>query len=432
MDHYFYSLTPKTMSFFENTQKLIAEASKIMKLDKEVEQILSRPKRIVEVSIPVRLDNGKLEVFSGFRVQHDDSAGPFKGGVRFHPQVNMDEVKALATLMTLKCAVAGIPLGGAKGGIAIDPKKYSKAELERITRKYVQLIAPLIGPDTDVPAPDVNTDPQVMAWIADEYSKLRGRNEFGVVTGKPVPVGGSLGRSDATSQGGAYILRELMKQENCHPQKTSVAIQGYGNAGSYMAEILYKEGYKVVAVSDSKGGTYCKEGLDPTAAMAHKNKYGSVHKCTAACALNNKGAIKQISNEELVELPVEVLVLAALENQITKDNAAKVKAKIVIELANGPIAPEADEILAKNNIIVVPDILANAGGVTVSYFEMVQNSEKFYWESEEVKARLQKVMVKAWKEVVKTKAKYACTYRQAAIIKGLERVSEILSLRGQA
>jgi glutamate dehydrogenase/leucine dehydrogenase len=420
------------MSFFDNTKKLIAEASKIMKLDKDVEAILSSPKRVLEVSIPVKLDNGKTEVFSGFRVQHNDAAGPFKGGIRFHPQVDMDEVKALATLMTMKCAVAGIPLGGGKGGIAIDPKKYSKAELERITRKYVQLIEPIIGPHTDVPAPDVNTDPQVMAWIADEYSKLKGRNELGVVTGKPIPVGGSKGRADATSQGGAFILHELMEQEALDPHKTSVAIQGYGNAGSYMAEILYKDGYKIVAVSDSKGGVYSEDGLDPEMVMDCKKKHGSVMECKGeTCALSKQDNVKQISNEDLIELPVDVLVLAALENQVTEKNADKVHAKIIIELANGPVAAEADEILAKKNVTVVPDILANAGGVTVSYFEMVQNGMKLYWEPEEVKDRLKTIMVNAWKKVVEIKEKYRCTYRQAAIIKGLERVSEILTLRGQ-
>jgi glutamate dehydrogenase/leucine dehydrogenase len=411
------------MSFFENTQKVIAEAAKIMKLDKDVEAILSSPKRIMEVSIPVRLDNGELKVFSGFRVQHNDSAGPYKGGIRFHQQVNMDEVKALATLMSLKCAVAGIPLGGAKGGIAIDPKKFSKAELQRLTRTYVRLIEPIIGPHTDVPAPDVNTDPQIMAWIADEYSMLKGRNELGVVTGKPVPVGGSKGRSDATSQGGAYILNELMMQEKLDPKKTTVAIQGYGNAGSFMAEILHRDGYKVVAVSDSKGGIYSETGIEPSSVMECKMDKGSVMEFTPG---------KKITNDELLELPVDVLVLAALENQVTKDNAANVKAKIIIELANGPIAPEADVILATNKVIVVPDILANAGGVTVSYFEMVQNGEKFYWEREEVKDRLQKVMVRAWKKVVEMKEKYNCTYRQAALIKGLARISEILTLRGLA
>ena len=421
------------MSFFENTQKVIAEAAKIMKLDKDAEAVLSRPKRIMEVSIPVRMDNGRIEVFSGFRVQHNDSAGPYKGGIRFHPQVNMDEVKALATLMSLKCAVVGIPLGGAKGGIQIDPKKLSKAELERLTRAYVRLIEPIIGPHTDVPAPDVNTDSQIMAWFADEYSMLQGRNDIGVVTGKPVPFGGSKGRSDATSQGGAYILHELMMQEGLEARKTSVAIQGYGNAGSFMAEILYRDGYKIVAVSDSKGGVYCEDGLDPAAVMECKIKHGSVMECKGdTCALSKDDKIKKVTNEELLELPVDVLVLAALENQVTKDNAHKVKAKIIIELANGPIAPEADEILAHKKVIVVPDILANAGGVTVSYFEMVQNGEKFYWEREEVKDRLQKVMVRAWKKVLEMKEKYNCTYRQAALIKGLARIREILALRGQA
>jgi glutamate dehydrogenase/leucine dehydrogenase len=421
------------MTFFENTKREISAAAKLMKLDSEVEMILSSPKRIMEVSIPVRLDNGRLDVFTGFRVQHSDAAGPYKGGIRFHPQVNMDEIKALATLMTLKCAVVNIPLGGAKGGIAINPKKYSKRELERLTRKYIQLIEPIIGPETDVPAPDVNTDAQVMAWIADEYSKLHERNEFGVVTGKPLSVGGSEGRFDATSQGGAYVLNELAMQEKLDPRATSVAIQGFGNAGANMARILHADGYKVVAVSDSKGGVYCKNGLNPVDTLECKVKKGSVMACGCSKNQPKQGDhCKKISNEQLLELPCDVLVLAALENQITAKNAAKVKAGMIVELANGPIAPEADVILNRRKVVVVPDILANAGGVTVSYFEMVQNKQNYYWDEKEVALKLKKVMVSAWKNVVKTRAKYGCSYRQAAIISGLERIGNILTLRGLA
>lgn len=402
-----------------------------MKLPSDVEAVLSNPKRTMEVSIPVRLDDNTLEIFHGFRVQHNDAAGPYKGGIRFHPDVNMDEVKALATLMTLKCAVVNLPLGGAKGGVAVDPEKYSKAELERLTRKYVQLIEPIIGPETDVPAPDVNTDAQVMAWIADEFSRLKERNVIGVVTGKPTSFGGSEGRFDATSQGGAYVLEEALNLQKKKPKDMKVVIQGFGNAGANMANILYRDGYVVVAVSDSKGGLYCKNGLDPLSTMTCKVKTGSVTECGGAEYQPKDGEhCKRVNNEELLELDCDILILAALENQITKKNADRVKAKIVLELANGPITPEADDILASKETIVIPDILANAGGVTVSYFEMVQNKQNYYWNAEEVQDKLKKVMVTAWKNVVKTQTKYSSNYREAAFITALSKLQEILTLRG--
>jgi glutamate dehydrogenase/leucine dehydrogenase len=419
------------MSFFENTLKNIAEAAKIMKLDAKIETVLQHPKRILEVSIPVERDNGQVEMVSGFRVQHNDAAGPYKGGIRFHEDVNMDEVKALATLMTMKCAVVNLPLGGAKGGIALNPIEYSKRELEQITRRYVRLIEPIIGPETDVPAPDVNTDAQVMAWIADEYSKLKEKNMWGVVTGKPVSFGGSIGRDDATSQGGMFILDALMKSLGKDVQDTRVVIQGFGNAGANMANILYTNGYNIVAVSDSKGGLYCEHGLDPVVTMKCKINSGSVADCGGEEFQPKMGdTCKRVTNEELLELPCDVLVLAALENQITEKNAGAVKATIVFELANGPTTIEADEILAQRNIVVIPDILANAGGVTVSYFEMVQNKQNYYWDSKEVAEKLQKVMVTAWENVAQNREKYACTYRQAAFITALYRLSDILTLRG--
>jgi glutamate dehydrogenase/leucine dehydrogenase len=419
------------MAFFENTLKLIADAAKIMKLNSEVEKLLLAPKRILEVSIPLKRDNGELEILSGFRVQHNDAAGPYKGGIRFHPQVNMDEIKALATLMTLKCAVVGIPLGGAKGGIALDPKKYSKNELERLTRKYVELIEPIIGPDKDVPAPDVNTDAQIMAWIADEYSKLQDKNDFGVVTGKPINIGGSQGRFDATSQGGVYVLKQWAKKSGLDPAKTRVVIQGFGNAGANVATILGAEGYNVIAVSDSKGGLYCEHGLDTVAAVECKIKTGSVMECGEVGYKPKEGdECRKVSNEELLELPCDILVLAAMENQVTKENADKIQAKIILELANGPIAPEADVLLEKKGVTIIPDILANAGGVTVSYFEMVQNKQNYYWEQEEVEQKLEKVMIAAWERVAAYAEKYKCSYRLAAIISGLSRLQEILMLRG--
>lgn len=402
-----------------------------MKLESDVEKILSKPKRVLEVNIPVRLDDGSLQIFTGFRVQHNDAAGPYKGGIRFHPAVNMDEVKALATLMTMKCAVVNLPLGGAKGGISIDPEKYSKRELERLTRKYVQMIEPIVGPDVDVPAPDVNTDAQIMAWIADEYSTLKEGNALGVVTGKPLSFGGSMGRFDATSQGGAYILEEVLRSRGGKPADTRVVIQGFGNAGANMAEILTREGYNVVAVSDSKGALYCEGGLDALATMQCKIKKGSVVECGGAEYQPHEGqSCKRVSNLELLELPCDVLVLAALENQITADNASRIQAKVIIELANGPTTVEADSILESRGITVIPDILANAGGVTVSYFEMVQNKQNYYWDLEEVQSKLKKIMVNAWKNVDIIRAKYSCSYRYAALIAGMKRLEEIVKVRG--
>ena len=419
------------MTFYENTLRQIQHAAKVMDLNRDVEKVLSQPQRIVEVHLPVKLDNGDLDVFTGYRVQHNDAPGPYKGGVRYHPDVQMDEVKALATLMTMKCAVAELPLGGAKGGITLDPSKYSKDELESITRAYVQMIEPLIGPDKDVPAPDVNTDEQVMAWIADEYSKLHEQNVKGVVTGKPIPYGGSEGRFDATSKGGVFILQELLSSGSKKPEDIKVVIQGYGNAGGNMANLLAAEGYKVVAVSDSHGGIHCPYGLDALSTMECKIKEGSVEKCGGSKYQPQKGdTCERVSNEELLELECDVLVLAALENQITKENASKIKAGIVFELANGPVASEADEILEKNGITVIPDILANAGGVTVSYFEMVQNKQNYYWDPEEIEEKLRKQMVKAWKKVAKAKDQYGTSYRLAAFIVALTRLQEILALRG--
>lgn len=419
------------MTFFENTLKNIQTAAKLMKLESDVEKILSTPKRTLEVSIPVRLDNGDLKIFKGFRVQHNDAAGPYKGGIRFHPGVNMDEVKALATLMTIKCAVVNLPLGGAKGGITVDPSQFSKGELERLSRKYLQMIEPIIGPDIDVPAPDVNTDAQIMAWIADEYSKLKKKNVTGVVTGKPISYGGSEGRFDATSQGGAYILDEVVIRQKRKPEDTRVIIQGFGNAGANMANILAAAGYTITGVSDSRGGLYCENGLDPLGTMQCKMKKGSVSECGGSDYEPKEGGkCRKVTNEQLLELPCDVLVLAALENQVTGKNASQIQATIIIELANGPTTPEADEILNKKGKIVIPDILANAGGVTVSYFEMVQNRQHYFWDAEEVQIRLKKSMVNAWKNMENIHTRYSCTYRQAAFIGALIRLQEILLVRG--
>lgn len=412
------------MSLFENTLKQIQNASKIMGLDVRVEKILSHHERIIEVSIPVKMDNGSLRVFTGFRIQHNSIRGPYKGGIRFHPQVDMDEVKALSTWMTIKCAVVNIPLGGGKGGIIVDPKELSERELETLTRAYTVAIADFIGPDLDIPAPDVYTNAQTMAWIVDEYSKLKGMNIPGVVTGKGLAIGGSQGRDKATSQGGVYVLNEVLKSHHKNPEDMTVVVQGFGNAGANVAEILSDAGFKIIGVSDSKGALYCEHGLKPAEALSCKIEAGHVGECFVAGE-----SCRMISNEELLELDCDILVLSALENQVTAANADNVKAKIVLELANGPVTPEADLILNAKGIEVIPDILANAGGVTVSYFELVQNKMNFYWSAEEVQVRLKEIMTDAWENVSSTSKKYNCSYREAAYIMAMKRLEDAIKLR---
>lgn len=411
------------MSLFENTLKQIRKVSKIMSLDPNIERILSCPQRKVAVNIPLIMDDGSLKIVEGFRVQHNNYCGPYKGGIRYHQQVDMEEVLALSAWMTMKCSVVGIPLGGGKGGIIINPKELSEGELERLTRKYIQLIAPIIGPETDVPAPDVNTNGKIMAWIADEYSKIVGKPTPGVVTGKPIENGGSKGRDTATAQGGVYILNEYAKEKGIDPSKTRVIIQGFGNAGGVMAQLLKDGGYQVIGASDSQGGIVCEEGFDPNEMLACKAEKGSVTNCS-------KGSCKVVTNEELLEADCDILILAALENQVTGVNADRIKAELVFELANGPVNPDGDEILNKKGVTVIPDILANAGGVTVSYFEMVQNADGKYWSEEEVKIKLKDIMIKAWKEVNENAAKYKCTYREAAFATAILRIEKKIKERG--
>lgn len=406
---------------FENALEQLALAAKTLNLKKEDYLSLEHPDKVVEVSIPLVLDSGKTKVFTGYRVQHNNSRGFYKGGIRYHPQVDLNEVKALAFWMTFKCAVLNLPYGGAKGGITIDPKTLSKNELERLTRVFTGKISEFIGDEKDIPAPDVNTTPQIMAWIMDEFSKIHGHYSPGVVTGKPIEAGGSLGRNTATAQGGVFILKELMKKLNKDPQKTTVAIQGFGNAGQFVAKILSKEGYKVIAVSDSKGGIYDENGLDIDNIKSIKEKMGSVIKTPK---------VKKITNEQLLTLKVDVLIPAALENQITKTNAKAVKADIILELANGPITPEADEILAKKCVTIVPDILANAGGVTVSYFEWTQNISGNYWEKEKVEKKLETKMTNAFSEVWHQANRYNTNLRNAAYIVALKRIIKAMKTRG--
>ncbi|MCD6414455.1 MAG: Glu/Leu/Phe/Val dehydrogenase [Candidatus Diapherotrites archaeon] len=406
---------------FESAQKQLDEAAEVMHLKPEILEVLKHPKRLLTVNFPVRMDDGSVKVFQGYRVQHNDARGPTKGGIRFHPNVSLDEVKALATWMTWKCAVAGIPYGGAKGGVIVNPKELSEGELERLSRAFIQAIHRFIGPERDIPAPDVYTNPKIMAWMMDEYSRLVGKNTPGVITGKPLSVGGSKGRGTATSQGGVYVLNKALEKQGLKPEKTRVAVQGFGNAGSFAAIILANDGYKIVAVSDSRGGILNESGLDPEAVLKHKKETGSVTGFPGS---------KKITNEELLELDCDVLVPAALENQITRENASKIKAKIVLELANGPTTPEADGILHKNGTLVIPDILANSGGVTVSYFEWVQNTMGYYWSEEEVKEKLKKIMEDAFEGVYVLMEKHKVNMRTAAYMLAVRRVADAMEARG--
>lgn len=384
-------------------------------------EILRSPQRVIEVAVPVRMDDGSLRVFQGYRVQHNNIRGPFKGGLRFHPRVNLDEVKALSFWMTFKCAVADIPYGGGKGGITVDPKKLSQGELERLTRSYVRAIARFIGPDTDIPAPDVYTNPQIMAWVMDEYSRFKGVNEPAVVTGKPLEVGGSLGRDTATAQGGFFIFKNLLSKIKFKQKETTIAVQGFGNAGMHFARIAFEAGFKVVAVSDSRGGIYDDKGLDIHKVVAHKQETGSV--------MDFKDS-KNITNEQILLLPVKVLAPAALEGVITAKNAGRVKAEMVLELANGPVSFEAGAKLHKKGKLVVPDILANSGGVIVSYFEWVQNIRHFYWDLDKVHNYLERQVGIATNRVWENTNNYGVDMRTAAYLVAIEKLVKALKVRG--
>ncbi|HUK48871.1 MAG TPA: Glu/Leu/Phe/Val dehydrogenase [Terriglobales bacterium] len=384
-------------------------------------EVLRRPRRALSLSLPVRMDDGSIRVFEGFRVQHNSARGPCKGGIRYHPNVTFDEVKALATWMTWKCAIVNIPFGGAKGGIVCDPHKLSHGELERLTRRYAYEISPLIGPDKDIPAPDVYTDAQVMAWIMDTYSMTHGSNAPGVVTGKPLFLGGSLGRNEATARGCLFTIRAACKELGIKLSHATVAIQGFGNAGNIAAQLLSKEGAKVIAVSDSKGGIYNRYGLNLEELMRHKMETGSV--------VGFPGT-EPISSEAVLELPCDILIPAALENQITLQNADKIKARIVAEAANGPTTPDADLVLHDRRIMVIPDVLANAGGVTVSYFEWVQDLQELFWDEDDVNRRLERVMTKAFADVHAMATKHSVEMRTGAYILAIDRVADAMRTRG--
>ncbi|MFA5135016.1 MAG: Glu/Leu/Phe/Val dehydrogenase [Patescibacteria group bacterium] len=402
-----------TINSFKNALKKLKEAAALLDVDKKMYKKLSTPEAVLVYPLTVKMDNGESKVFRGYRVQFSSARGPYKGGIRFHPKADLNEVKTLALLMGLKCAVVNIPFGGSKGGVQVNPKELSKTELERLSRVWVNAFYQHIGPSRDIPAPDVYTTPQIMAWMTDEYSKLSGKPTPGAFTGKPIEAGGSEGRSYSTAQGGFYALRELAQKLRMQPGKTRVAVQGFGNAGSHIARILHNEGYQVVAVSDSKGGIVAESGtLDPEKLKKAKEETGVL-----ACE-----GCKKIGNAELLELDVDVLVPAALENQITDANAGRIKAKAIIELANGPTTPEADAILFKRGIPVVPDILANAGGVAVSYFEWQQNMQNEHWEESIVLERLDSIISREFSNVWNLAHKKKTDLRTAAFMLGIQRI----------
>jgi len=414
-------LDQDTLNPFHIAQQQVKGAVEELGLPEAVYEVLKQPLRFLEVSIPVVMDDGRVKVFSGFRSQHNDALGPTKGGLRFFTEVSQDEVRALSMWMTFKCAVLGLPYGGGKGAIICNPKELSKRELERLSRGYIRNISQIVGPDKDIPAPDVYTNPQIMAWMVDEFSRMHERNSFGLMTGKPLILGGSAGRNEATGRGCVTCAVEACDRLGIDVKGTRVAVQGFGNAGSVAARLIHGMGAKIIAVNDSRGGIYAAEGFDPNAVLEHKEKTGSV--------VGFPGT-EPISNEDLLQLECDVLIPAALENQITAKVAEGVKAKIVSEAANGPTTPEADAILAKKGVFVIPDILASAGGVTVSYFEWVQNTMNYYWSEEEVNEKLKVMMAKAFDGVYKMHEARDVTMRRAAFMVSVSRVAEAMKVRG--
>lgn len=430
---------------FENAMKQLGKAMGYLNLENWQMERLKNPEKIISVNFPVKMDNGEIKIFHGFRVQHNSARGPYKGGIRYHHQVDMDEVKALAFWMAIKCAVADIPMGGGKGGVEVDPKVLSEKELERLSRAYAKAISADIGPYTDVPAPDVNTTPQIMKWMVDEYIKIKrealsvnrkvSKKEIselmGTFTGKPVDYGGSLGRTEATGRGGFYVLRAFLKKMKPRPRygsELTVAVQGFGNVGYYIAKFLYESGIKVVALSDSKGAIVVrdisKDSFNPEMVLKCKKEKGSINDCCCigtVCDIKNG---KSISNSELLELPVDILVPAALENQITADNVKNIQAKVVLEMANGPTASEADDILFKKGVTVVPDVLANSGGVTVSCFEWEQNLKNEKWSEDKVNRKLETKMNSAFEKVWDTSKKHGIDLRTGAFVTAIKRITE--------
>lgn len=417
-------------SLFADASKRLEKALKYISLSEDVTESLKYPKSSLSVSIPVRMDDGSLKVFQGYRVRYDDTRGPAKGGVRYHPNVSLDEVQSLAFWMTFKCAVLNLPFGGGKGGITVDPKKLSKFELERLTRGYIDAIADFIGPNVDIPAPDVYTNAMIMGWMMDQYSIIRRQITPAVVTGKPLTMGGSLGRDGATATGAFFVIESILPKFEKLPQETTVAIQGFGNAGGVLAELLYNAGYKVVAVSDSQGGIYSKQGLDIPSIRQHKASGKGIKTVYCKSSVCNFQDHELLSNEELLTLDIDVLIPSALENQIHEKNVHDIKAKFIFEVANGPTTSAADQVLEEKGIYVFPDILVNAGGVTVSYFEWVQNRSGLYWTLDEVNQRLKQKMVEETHHIWSIAQEFGVSLRTAAYIHALNRLGEARTAKG--
>ena len=399
----------------------LRRVGKTFAIDPNLINVLERCKKSVEVSIPVTMDDGSVTVFEGYRVTHNIARGPSKGGIRYHPNVTRDEVKSLAMWMTWKCALMGLPFGGAKGGVVCNPKQLSRRELEGMTRRFTSEIINEIGPEKDIPAPDVGTDASVMAWIFDTYSMNKGHSVLGVVTGKPLSVGGSLGREEATARGALYCIQAMSVKQGKRITEYSVAIQGFGNVGANLARLLHGDGAKVVAVSDSRGGVYNPNGIDVPAALAHKQERGTLEGLANA---------EPVTNEELVELPCDILAPCALEQVVTEENADRVKATVICEGANGPVTPTADAILEDRGVLVLPDVLANAGGVVVSYFEWVQGLQEYFWREDEVNAKLHDIVARAFEEAWLTRDRYDTSLRMASYGLAVQRVTEATTTRG--
>jgi glutamate dehydrogenase len=410
----------KNPNHLESTQIIIKEALNTLGYTSEVFELLKEPLRMLSVRIPIRMDNGKIKIFTGYRSQHNDSVGPTKGGVRFHPEVTEEEVKALSIWMTLKCGIANIPYGGGKGGIICDPREMSFGELERLSRGYVRAISQIVGPTKDIPAPDVFTNSQVMAWMMDEYSRIREFDSPGFITGKPLVLGGSHGRETATARGVAICIEEAAKSKNLELKQAKVVIQGFGNAGSYLAKFLMESGAKVVGISDAYGALYDEDGLDINYLLDKRDSFGTVTNLFK----------NTITNQELLELPCDILVPAAISNQITAENAHRIKAKIVVEAANGPTTMEATQILSQRNVLLIPDVLASSGGVIVSYFEWVQNNLGYYWSEEEVSTKLKTKLVEAFNNVIETADLHKVDNRLAAYMVGSRKMAEASKFRG--
>ena len=417
-------------SIFNDAIGRLDVAGKLADISDETVERLRHPKAILQVSIPVRMDDGSLRVFEGYRVRHDDTRGPTKGGIRYHPDVSLDEVKALAFWMTCKCAVMGIPYGGAKGGIVVNPKELSRLELERLSRGFIEQMADFIGPDTDIPAPDVYTNAMIMGWMMDEYSKIRRRHVPDVITGKPIPLGGTVGRDDATGRGAYYCIKELERHRHWKPQDVRVAVQGFGNAGQSVARLLHSDGYRIVAVSDSRGGIHRAEGFDVPSLIRLKNESRELKAGYCVGSVCEMIEADTITNEQLLELDVDVLIPAALENQITPTNVENIKADVIVEVANGPTSHDADKALTKRGVTIIPDILANAGGVTVSYFEWTQNRQGFYWTIDDVHHRLQAIMAREFAATYEVAEQQKTDLRTAAYVHALSRIGEAVEAGG--